>query len=123
MEDGTYKLQMLAFEWGTRCFGKDHMINQRIRSLRHAEEAIELAQVCGVELELMHKLVDVVYSRPHGLPRAELGGSLLTAGVLTLILTGESINEILYEELRRCLRADPEDFAKRNQEKIGLGLA
>jgi hypothetical protein len=116
------RMQLLAYDWGERCFGKQHMRDKRVRALRHAEEAIELAQACGVEPELLHHTIDVVYARPAGSPRQELGGSLLTAGVLAIGVCGEPIDQLFFDELQRCLRHDPEHFAKRNDEKMALGL-
>lgn len=114
-------LKNIAHDWGVRCFGQDHMDNKAIRALRFAEEAIELAQVCEVPEEKMRELVRIVYSRPVGTPLQEVGGCMVTLSVLgeTLHIGLEEAFEI---EVRRCLKKTPEHFAKRNEEKIGLGL-
>ena len=111
----------LAYNWGERCFGFDHMKNLRVRSLRCAEEAIELAQCLEVDRVQMHKLVDMVYDRPSGEVFQELGGVLLTTSVLCHRL-GKSVEEVFFIELTRCLGKAPEDFARRNQEKIKMGF-
>jgi hypothetical protein len=76
----------IAHEWGVRCFGRDHMWDVKIRALRCAEEAIELAQATNVTKEMMHHLVEQVYARPPGNPVQEAGGTLLTASVICTAL-------------------------------------
>lgn len=48
------------------------------RSLRMAEEALELTQACGVDAATLHQLVDYVFSRPVGKPQQEIAGCLVT---------------------------------------------
>jgi len=122
-------LQRIAYEWGVRCFGIDHMTNTRVRALRHAEEAIELAQSLDVEKDKMLLLVEQVYSRPTGDPHQEMGGCMVTLSVLceTFRPLDESLRPLSLEDLfetevRRCLSKTPEHFARRNLEKIATGL-
>lgn len=112
----------IAFEWGERCFGKEHMRDLSVRSLRLAEEAVELAQASNVDRDMMHKLVDVVYDRPHGDQHQELGGVLLTAAVMSIAMGYDDVDYVFEHELCRCLSKNPMDFAKRNQDKLQLGL-
>lgn len=114
-------LTLIAVEWGLRCFGAAHMNDKRVRALRFAEEAIELAQACGVPHDKAAELVRVVYSRPAGLDLQEVGGSMVTLTVLCHAL-GIDLEEAFQIEVRRCLSKDPAHFAKRNQEKLDLGL-
>lgn len=97
------------------------MYNRAIRALRFAEEAIELAQACGVDEQTMALLVKTVYGRPVGRPLQEIGGCMVTLSVL-----GDALNIGLEEafeiEVRRCLAKTPEHFAERNKEKLVLGL-
>ncbi len=71
----------ISLDWGNRCFGPDHMKNGRIRSMRVAEEGIELAQACDVPADVVHKMVDMVYSRPKGSLVQEAGGIMVTVAV------------------------------------------
>ena len=48
------------------------------RCLRHVEEAIELAQSCGVPRQVVDRVTNYVYGRPAGSPRQEVAGSLIT---------------------------------------------
>ena len=114
-------LTKISVEWGLRCFGVDHMRNRGIRALRFAEEALELAQACGVSEAKAAELVRVVYSRPQGVIHQEVGGSMVTLAVLCHTV-GIDLEEAFEIEVRRCLSKDPAHFAKRNKEKLDLGL-
>lgn len=114
-------ISLIALDWAIRCFGREHVSNESVRALRVAEEAIELGQSLGVPKETMLKCVEVVYSRAHGQWHQELGGVLLTAVVLAAS-KGVDPEETLRYELRRVLGHTAESFARRNSEKIALGL-
>lgn len=111
----------IALEWATRCFGREHVYNFAIRALRLAEEAVELAQAYKVPKQTMLDLVETVYSRPAGNPEQELGGVMMTATVLAGA-HGFDPDVFLDEELCRVLRKSEAHFAKRNQDKLDLGL-
>lgn len=113
---------LILLDWAIRCFGEKHVYDGRVRSLRLAEEAVELAQACNVPRASMHQLVDVVYSRPHGAPQQELGGVLLTSTVFAAAIYGLDPDRVLEAEMRRVLAKPVEHFTKRNEEKIALGL-
>lgn len=110
----------VAWDWGVRCFGFQHMTNLKIRSLRCTEEVVELGQSLGVSEDVVHKLVSTVYSRPPGSALQEIGGSMVTLVVLCRALEIDPTDAFV-TELRRCLAKNPEYFAKRNQDKIDLG--
>jgi len=112
----------LTWEWAIRCFGAEHVDNIPVRALRTAEEAVELSQVCGIPKEMMHKLVDIVYSRPKGSFDSEVGGLMLTTACLAASCGGREPQDLFENELRRVLAKPIEHFAVRNQEKIAMGL-
>lgn len=114
-------LTRIAYEWAIRSFGSEHVHNFPIRSLRLAEEAIELAQAFDVPKDKLHELIEMVYARPKGQFEQEIGGVMMTATVLAAA-TGFDPDSFFEEELRRVLRKPSEHFAKRNQEKIDLGM-
>lgn len=111
----------IALDWACRSFGNDHVYNFPVRALRCAEEAVELAQAYKVSKEKMLELVEIVYSRPPGEPEQELGGVAMTATVLAAA-HGHDLDTFFEVELRRVLAKSTEHFAKRNQDKIDLGL-
>lgn len=112
----------IAVEWATRCFGREHVYHAPIRALRLAEEAVEVAQAYQIPKEKMLDLVEIVYSRPRGSPDQELGGVALTASVLGAITMGRDLDDFLAVELLRVLDKPADHFARRNQEKLDLGL-
>lgn len=114
-------LHALALDWAIRCFGSEHVSDLPTRALRTAEEAVELAQACGVGMEKMFDLVRVVYSRPRGSPVQEIGGIMLTVAVLCAV-RGYDPDELFLTELRRVLDKPADHFAKRNQDKLDMGL-
>ncbi len=114
-------LSRIAAEWAVRCFGADHYWNRAVRALRTLEEAAELAQALNVPEEKAIQCIKTVYSRPVGDAKQELGGVLLTTAILIESMNLD-YNDVLECELRRVLKKDTAHFAKRNQEKIDLGL-
>lgn len=114
-------LTEIAWDWGIRCFGRPHMENRRIRSLRCTEEVVELGQTLGVPEDVVHKLVSTVYAKAPGDAYQELGGSIVTLMCLFRSFTIDPEQAMLHE-IQRCLAKPPEHFAKRNQDKIDMGL-
>lgn len=111
----------LALQWAIRAFGQEHVYNSRIRALRVAEEAVELAQACMVPKEKLIELVNIVYCRPVGDPAQELGGIYMTTHIMCARLGYDP--DIVFEmELARVLDKPAEYYTKRNQEKLDLGL-
>jgi NTP pyrophosphatase (non-canonical NTP hydrolase) len=111
----------VAMDWATRCFGNNHFVNRPLLALRLAEEVVELAQAFLIPKEKMIELVEIVYGRPPGDPRQELGDVALSVSVLAASY-GKDIESFLEDELRRVLCKQSGHFTKRNQEKIDLGL-
>lgn len=114
-------LKNITWQWALRAFGYERVTDKRIRALRLTEEVVELAQILGVDQKQLHKLVDVVYSRPVGQVHQEIGGIMVTLCVLCAAL---DINpDTAFEmELLTILNRSPEHFEKRNKEKMDLGL-
>jgi len=113
---------LIALDWAIRCFGSDHVFDRSVRALRLAEEAVELTQALHVSRDMMHKLIDTVYDRPVAKDfHQEIGGVALTLQVLCGAL-GQDPETFFTAELRRVLAKTPEHFAKRNEEKLQLGL-
>ncbi len=111
----------IALDWAIRCFGSEHVYDSPTRSLRLAEEAIELIQAYDIPKEKALQLVEMVYSRPKGSTTQEIGGVAMTLVVLCAS-HGVDADTMFNHELRRCLSKTPEDFQKRNLEKIQLGM-
>lgn len=112
----------VAWDWGVRAFGLAHLLNIPLRSLRVAEEAIELAQSYGVPKELLLKQVEEVYARPKGIPMQELGGVALSYTLLLKAVNCGGVDHHLTNELKRVLAKPIEHFTARNQHKLDIGL-
>jgi hypothetical protein len=119
-----FDLQDRVFSFGVKAFGLENMADPKMRCLRLAEEAVEAAQVYGVEKEKLHLLIDLVYSRPIGEARREVSQIGMTW--IALVHSQGYLGDLMVEqELRRCLakhEKDPTAFKKRNQEKVDMGL-
>lgn len=133
-------LDDIAYDWGVRCFGEEHMNDTKMRALRFLEEAVELCQALGLDRPTLHTLIHEVYARPAGDLKQEIGGTILTLRILIRALRNWTADgppplfdgspdmqaptlEALYlREVRRCLSKTTEHFSRRNLEKINLGL-
>jgi NTP pyrophosphatase (non-canonical NTP hydrolase) len=107
--------------WCVAAFGDYDARSIPQRGLRLVEEAIELAQACGCDPAMLHRLIDHVYAKPVGELRQELGG----LGVTLLALaqaTGLSADDAEVREIER-VRAKPlAHFAARNAAKKAAGF-
>ena len=108
--------QIETSEWVERTFGKEHLKNSYTRIKRFMEEALELAQACGMNPDDINKIIAHVYERPPGDPGQEMGGVQLT---LLALATSLSLNADHEEEkeLKRVLSLPPEHFQQRNKAK------
>lgn len=119
----TIFIQRLLYDWVRRCFGVEVNHNLHERGLRLVEEVLELCQTStpSITPELLHKLVDEVYSRPKGEIEQEFGGVMVCTYVMATAL-GINPNESLEREVRRLMDLPPEKFTKRNEEKHAKGF-
>jgi NTP pyrophosphatase (non-canonical NTP hydrolase) len=87
MTKGTFQHDVHA--WMLRCFGEEVAGDERDRSHRFIEEALELVQATGATKNECLQLVDYVYSRPVGNRSQEVGGVAVT---LAALCTAAGIN-------------------------------
>jgi len=109
--------QQEVVDWLTDALGAAATQNAPERALRTTEEAIELAQACGVDAESLHRLVDYVFARPVGNAAQEVAGTFLTL-YSTAAALGVDAHQALRKELARV--RDPkvmEKVRKRQAEK------
>lgn len=92
------------------------------RAARLVEEAIELGQVEGVTADMLHRLVDRVYSRPAGKLFKEVGQVGMTLDALAENV-GIDVNDAVVAEMLRVRLIPKEDFARRHNAKVDLGIA
>ena len=78
----TLPFQRRVVDWARQCFGQDHIKDHRVRALRFVEEALELAQACGLSDNEVRRVLVYVYNRPTGDIHQEVAGTMLTLAVL-----------------------------------------
>lgn len=97
------------------------MFDKKVRALRLLEETVELCQAVEVPRDQVARCISVVYARSPGRPEQELGGVLVCAHAFAAARAWD-VDEILQREVHRCLSKSPDEFKKRNEEKLNLGL-
>jgi len=109
-------------EWTASTFGASVASDPTERARRFIEEAIELAQACGLTFAEVHRIVARVYERPKGLIVQEIGG----VGVTLLALCEvQQVSADYCErmELARVLAISPDHFRRKQAEKAAAGTA
>lgn len=86
-----------AAAWCRKVFGDSSLLDVSGRNSRFLEEALELVQSLGYDREKAHTLVDYVFDRPVGEKRQELGGVMVTLGILCYIHNMHAWDEGKYE--------------------------
>jgi hypothetical protein len=113
--------QAQVVDWGTECFGAEHMADHKVRALRLLEEAVEFAQSVDAPVEQCAKLVEYVYSRPKGHPSQELGG-VGVGWVAAAAALEDSALQLLRIEIERVMNKPRIHFTQRNQNKLNAGF-
>ena len=104
-----------ATQWAREAFGNTVVDNQRERAARFIEEAIELAQAVDLVEEEVVDIAYSVYCKPMGEVAQEIGGTMVTLGVLTRIMQLD-LETCAEKELLRC-HAKIQDIRERNKNK------
>lgn len=90
--------------WALKCFGVNKVFNKKLRTHRFLEEAVELCQAGGCAEDEAIRVVKYVFSRPVGAIKQEVGGVMITLGVLC---------EILDADVYRCFETEIESAYRR----------
>lgn len=110
-----------VLQWAVDSFGSI-ALNRDERAARMAEEAIEVAQVEGVPLEVMQRITARVYSRPVGELGQEVGGLVL--GLYALAANaGVDIDAEFKREFDRVLSKPRDWWTRKHAEKVAAGTA
>lgn len=115
------ELQKRVIAWAWATFG-DIALNRDERAARLVEEAIEVCQAESVAQDVVHRLVDRVYSRPVGDLGREIGGVAMTLAALAEN-AGYSVEAEAQRELDRVMGLSPAHFAAKHAEKVAAGVA
>ncbi len=106
--------------WVLETFGEGSMSVEG-RILRFVEEAIELAQACGMDPARIAQLTEYVYARPVGDIEQEMGG----VGTCLLALAqavGVDADTAEVRELSRAMRMPLDEIRTRHQAKVEAGI-
>lgn len=110
-----------VLQWAVNSFGAI-ALNRDERAARMTEEAIEVAQVEGVPLEVIQRIAARVYSRPVGELGQEIGGLLV--GLYALAAnSGVDTDAEFRREFNRVLSKPKEWWARKHAEKVAAGTA
>lgn len=110
-----------AFAWAGKTFGAINM-SKRERTRRFIEEAIELAQACGLPMDEVCALVSHVYFKPPGEVAQEAGGTGITLLMLCEVF-GVSADVEERRELARVQSIPAQHFRDRHNAKAAAGVA
>lgn len=118
------KNQERVTDWVRSTFTMKEANDVPERALRMAEEAIELAQACDVDVATAHRLVDYVFSRPKGRPAQELAGCMVALYAVAAA-TGDDADAELEKELERIRHPEVVERCRRRQheKRAALGVA
>lgn len=108
-------------KWVVEAFGEEQANSIPHRGVRFFEESTETVQSAGVSVEMAHKIVDYVFSRPVGMLWQELGGTGITLLALAEA-AGYDADIEENRELERVLSKSIDHFKNRNKEKNDAGL-
>lgn len=87
-------------DWMLACFGDEIAADRIERNHRFLEEALELVQANGCDVDDARALVEYVYSRPVGELAQEVGGTMVTLAALCNTFNVD-VNEASETELAR----------------------
>ena len=107
--------------WVRKVFTEAEAQNAPERALRLVEEAIELAQACGVDRESLHRLVDYVLARPVGDPAQEVAGTMVTLYALAQAINVDA-DEAFENEVSRIQQTEVIDRVRRRQHEKRAAL-
>lgn len=92
--------QSQVSHWIQEVIGEDAFNNQKERAFRFLEEALELAQACGVTPAEVDALRDYTFGRPVGDIHQEIAGSMFTLMALAQTHGFDALRELEIELAR-----------------------
>jgi hypothetical protein len=122
MNDYRDQRQVDACTWVLKTFGSEVAWDPRERARRFIEEAIELAQACGLTEFDVDDILAHVYCKPPGEVFQEAGG----VGITLLMLCqafGISADHAERTELQRVQSIPAQHFRDRHNIKAAAGVA
>ena len=105
MRTGKPGFQRECHEWAFDAVGEAAATNIKERATRFLEEALELAQACGLTEANVNELAGYTFNRASGVIEDEIGGVMITLGALSEIVNVDMLDQG-FRELRRVNRPE-----------------
>ncbi|KKL19838.1 hypothetical protein LCGC14_2461430 [marine sediment metagenome] len=115
------RTQEKVLKWAVDIFGPIAK-NRDERAARLVEEAIEIAQVEELPMEVIQRILERVYERPAGFLTQEIGGLMITLEALAEN-TGWDVGVCADDEWHRVQSKTPEWWKNKHAEKVAAGTA
>jgi hypothetical protein len=110
-----------ALKWAVSIFGEGAQ-DMEERAMRFAEEAVELVNAIGLSEDVVHAIVQRVYSRKKGERGKEMGQAMLTLELLAECI-GVDPHRCADVEFARVQAIPKEEWERRHKAKVELGIA
>lgn len=91
-----------TYHWGMATFGPNVMGDKREQVIRFLEEAMELAQSLGLDVEDTLRIAQFVFQRKPGKPRKEIGDVAIMLSYLSR-LEGTTIEDAHRQQLSEVI--------------------
>lgn len=118
--DHLQRRQEQAYTWAMSVYG-DRTVGTRYQAFRFMEEAMELAQTQGLDLEDLILVARYVSARKVGDTKIEIGDVSLCLDILAENL-GLSVDSCHADCLNRIKALDPDKCRRKDDDKIKFGL-
>lgn len=115
------RTQLEILDWAVETFGPVARDRQE-RTMRFAEEAIELAHAMGLHGDVLVSIIRRVYSREAGQIPREIGQAQMTLEALAAVV-GENADLEAEREFMRVKSVPKEEWTRRHQAKVAIGIA
>lgn len=112
--------QERILDWAIETFG-NVAADRHERAMRFVEEAIELAQSCGLSRETIAAITERAYSRRAGALDSELAQAGMTLEALAEQI-GFDLSNLVGNEFNRVREVPKEEWARRHAAKTAIGI-
>lgn len=112
--------QRQVLVWAIATFGPV-AADRRERAMRFVEEAIELAQSCGLDRRTIDAIAERAYSRRAGTLDRELAQAGMTLEALAENI-GFDLSRLIGDEFNRVREVPKEEWARRHAAKTAIGI-
>lgn len=113
-------LKQAASLWIANTYGYESLMDRKNRAARVFEEAAELLQAEGGDLDFARRIIERTYSRPVGEPEQEAAGVLFTL-LAWSVPARVDIGRLCGAEIDRVQAMPADHFRRKHAEKFAAG--